>query len=101
MGLTGCVHLIESDPQARSGLAALLAGAGCEVRPYGAPDEVLENLAEISPGCVLVDLETSGLELVRRVADIGPHLQTVVMAAGAGVQTAVEAFHAGARDFVE
>ncbi len=98
------VHVIDDDEAVRDSLALLLESAGFRVRTYHAATGFLQALPTQSPGCVLTDVrmpEIDGLELQRRLAELGVRLPVIVMTGHGDVPIAVEALKAGAADFLE
>ena len=68
------------------------------------PTAFLATLPDRAAGCVLTDVqmpELNGLELQRHMTERGIHLPVIVMTGHGDVPIAVEAFKAGATDFLE
>ena len=98
------IHVVDDDAAVRESLAVLLESAGFAVRTYGAATEFLQAASDRSVGCVLTDVqmpELNGLELQRRMTELGIRLPVVVMTGHGDVPIAVEALKAGATDFLE
>ena len=101
MDLTGCVHVIEADPEVRNQLARWLIAEGCAVRLHAGPADFLADLPDLKGCCVLAALEPGGLEILRRLSADEAPAPVLLMAAQASVQDAVEAFRLGVRDVLE
>jgi two-component system response regulator FixJ len=98
------VHVVDDDEAVRDSLGMLLESAGLSVRTYDSATAFLGALPGIAAGCVLTDVrmpELDGLELQRRLAELGVRLPVIVMTGHADVPIAVQALKAGATDFLE
>ena len=98
------IHVIDDDEAMRDSLMFLLESAGMTSLSYESAEQFLDGAARLSAGCVLTDVRMpgmSGLDLVRRLQEIGVRLPVVVMTGHADVPLAVEAMKAGAADFIE
>jgi two-component system response regulator FixJ len=98
------VHVVDDDPSVRDSLAVLLGSAGFSVRAYDSALAFLKSASDSAAGCVLTDVqmpELNGLELQRRMSELGIRLPVIVMTGHADVPIAVEALKAGATDFLE
>jgi two-component system response regulator FixJ len=98
------VHVIDDDEAVRESLSLLLETAGRSVRTYASATAFLGALPNAGAGCVLTDVQMpglNGLELQRRLAELGIKLPVIIMTGQGDVAIAVEALKAGARDFLE
>lgn len=99
------VHiLIAEDDRVNCQLfAETLEEEGYRVKQVFSGDEALSQLAEDSYELLLIDVRmpgTSGLEVTRVVHEKYPSLPVIVMTAFGSIETAVEAIHEGAFDFI-
>jgi two-component system response regulator FixJ len=97
------VHVIDDDPDARESLAFLLSTADVAAATYDSAADFLA-VAREARGCVVTDLrmpEIDGMELVRRLGELGAKLPIIVITGHGDVPLAVEAMKAGVRDFIE
>ena len=104
MALASLVHVIDDDEVIRESLAFLLGTAGLEVRAYDSATAFLSALPDIGAGCIVTDVRMpgiSGVDLLRRLRELGIRMPVVVMTGHGDVQLAVEAMKIGARDFIE
>lgn len=104
MAATPLVHIVDDDASVRDSLAILLESAGFSVKAHGSAREFLHALPDHPAGCVLTDVqmpELNGLELQRRMTELGIGLPVIVMTGHGDVPIAVEALKAGATDFLE
>lgn len=98
------VHIVDDDEAVRRSAAMLLASFGHGSQTYASAEAFLASLAQIRPGCAIVDIRMPGMdglalqeELQRREARI-----PVIVVTGHGeVTSAVRAMKAGAVDFIE
>jgi two-component system, LuxR family, response regulator FixJ len=98
------VHVVDDDASVRESLALLLETAGFAVRTYDSAPAFLQAASDRTAGCVLTDVqmpELNGLELQRRMGELGIRLPVIVMTGHGDVPIAVEALKAGAVDFLE
>jgi len=96
-------HVIDDDDDARESLAFLLSASDIPVETYASALAFLE-VAQAARGVVVTDVrmpEMDGLELVRRLSELGVRLPIIVMTGHGDVPLAVEAMKAGCLDFIE
>ncbi len=101
---TEVVHVIDDDAGVRQSLAFLLTASGFTVRVHESAVAFLAVLPEAREGCVITDIrmpQMNGLELQRRLGELGAGLPVIVMTGHGDVPLAVEAMKAGAVDFIE
>ena len=83
--------------------AETLEDQGCDVQKVTSGDQALACLARREYDLLVVDVRmpgTSGLEVTRIVHEKYPSLPVIVMTAFGSIETAVEAIHEGAFDFI-
>jgi two-component system response regulator FixJ len=98
------VYVIDDDEAVRESLTFLLETADFTVEAFDSATSFLEQLPNLGPGCVVTDVrmpEMSGLELVKRLREIGVTLPVIVITGHGDVPLAVEAMKAGVIDFIE
>ncbi len=98
------VHVIDDDDAIRQSLAFLLSTAKIEVKTYPSASAFLEALPGLVPGCIITDVRMpgiSGIELVRRLKELGVGAPVIVITGHGDVPLAVEAMKIGAADFLE
>lgn len=96
-------HVIDDDDDARESLVFLLSTADIPAESYPSARAFL-NVADAAAGVVITDVrmpEMDGLELVRRLNEMGVALPVIVMTGHGDVPLAVEAMKAGVVDFIE
>ena len=97
------VHVVDDDEAVRDSVAFLLRSAQIEVEIYESGVAFLGKAAGAT-GCVVTDVrmpEMSGIDLMRRLKELGITLPVIVMTGHGDVPLAVEAMKAGAADFIE
>ncbi len=98
------VHIVDDDAAIRDSLSFLLDTANLISRTYESAEALLAHAASLEPGCIVTDVrmpDMNGLEMVRRLAEIGVRHPVIVMTGHADVPLAIEAVRAGVRDFIE
>jgi two-component system response regulator FixJ len=98
------VHVVDDDPAIRDSLAFLLDTADLVSRTYESAAELLAEAANLAPGCIVTDVrmpDMSGLDMVRRLSELGVRHPVIVMTGHADVPLAIEAVRAGVKDFIE
>ena len=98
------VHVIDDDEAFRGALARLLTVSGFGARTYGSAGDFLERLEGLDRGCVITDIHMpgmNGLDLLRRLIARTDDFPVIVLTGRANVAMAVDAWKAGAADFIE
>ena len=98
------IHVVDDDAAVRDSLAFLLDTANLVSRTYESAAALLARAAHLEPGCIVTDVrmpDMSGLEMVRRLAELGVRHPVIVMTGHADVPLAIEAVRAGVKDFIE
>jgi FixJ family two-component response regulator len=100
--LPGIVHVVDDDASYRTAIQRLLETTGYRVVTYASAQQLLDRRPDESKGCILLDVRMpglSGLELQKRLTDLGSTLPIIFLTAYADVRITVEAIKAGADDF--
>jgi two-component system response regulator FixJ len=98
------VYVIDDDEGVRSSLAFFLEMSDLQARAYASASEFLQDAPGLEEGVIITDVRMpgmSGLDLVRRLREIGVDLPIIVITGHADVPLAVEAMRAGVVDFIE
>jgi two-component system response regulator FixJ len=101
------VHVVDDDEAVGRAIAMLLRSAGMDAKTYPSAAAFLDALPAVGgtdAGCILTDVRMpglGGLELLRRLKELGVRAPVVIMTAHGDVATAVQAMKGGAADFVE
>jgi two-component system, LuxR family, response regulator FixJ len=98
------VHVIDDDEASRQSLAFLLESAQIGVRTYASATMFLDLVTGMSAGCIVTDVRMpgmSGIDLLRRLKELGIEVPVIVITGHGDVPLAVEAMKIGAADFLE
>ena len=98
------VHIVDDEEAVRKSLAFLLTMSGFTVRVHDSATAFLAAAPSIRNGCLITDLrmpDLSGVELLRRLSEIGAAMPSIVITGHGDVPMAVDAMKAGALDFIE
>ena len=98
------VHVIDDDEAVRESLAFLLRTAHFTVQIYDSAVAFLTALPVGNAGCIITDVrmpEMSGIDLLRRLKELGNTTPVIVITGHGDVPLAVEAMKIGAADFLE
>jgi two-component system response regulator FixJ len=98
------IHIIDDDDAVRESLSFLFDTAGIKTRTYESPLPFLAALPVKTPTCIITDIrmpEMTGVDLLRRLRDLGQVLPIIVITGHGDVSLAVEAMKLGAVDFIE
>lgn len=97
------VFVVDDDAPVREALAFSLGTADIEPRAFESAEALLAAMP-LDPGCIVTDVRMpgmNGIELVRRLRQLGCAHPVVVITGHADVPLAIEAMKAGAADFIE
>ncbi len=98
------VHVIDDDEALRDSLSFLLRTAKIEVTSYSSASVFLDVLPTANLGCIVTDVRMpgmSGIDLLRRLKELGIGVPVIVMTGHGDIPLAVEAMKFGAVDFLE
>jgi len=98
------VHVIDDDEALRDSLTFLLRTADLEVMSHSTAAAFLESLPLKGLTCIITDVRMpglSGIDLLRRVRELGIEVPVIVITGHGDVPLAVEAMRFGAVDFLE
>ena len=101
---TDIVHVIDDDEALRDLLTFLLRANGLEAKSHPSAGAFLDFLPHARMGCIISDVRMpglSGLELLRRLKELGVGVPVIVVTGHGDVPLAVEAMKFGAVDFLE
>jgi two-component system response regulator AtoC len=97
------VLVVDDELLIRKSLSKVLKARGYAVELASTGAEGLEKAAEARPQVMILDMrlpDTDGLSVLRRVRQLDPLVQAIVITAFGDVQSAVEAMKLGACDFL-
>jgi two-component system NtrC family response regulator/two-component system response regulator HydG len=99
----GRILVVDDESSARGALSEILQDEGYKVRTAADGFRALAAASEFAPDVVLTDLKMpgmDGLSLMERVKETQPDVAVVLMTAFGAVESAVEAMHAGAANYL-
>jgi two-component system, LuxR family, response regulator FixJ len=100
----GTVHVIDDDDAMRDSLAFLLRAANFDVTSHASAATFLDALPKSALSCIITDVRMpglSGIELLKRLTELGISAPVIVITGHGDVPLAVEAMKFGAVDFLE
>ena len=98
------IAIVDDDPSAQQGLSSLLRSAGFQVESFASAQQFLARppTAE-APSCLLLDLQMpglSGLDLQKRLSEVGLEIPIVFLTGHGDIPASVQAMKAGALEFL-
>ena len=97
------IAIVDDDPSVRKGLQRLIRSAGWRAETFASAQEFLTRSRAESPNCVLLDLQlpgVSGLDLQKRMAEVGLETPIVFLTGHGNIPASVQAMKAGAVQFL-
>jgi FixJ family two-component response regulator len=97
------VAIVDDDPSVQRGLQHLIRSAGWKATTFASAEEFLARSRTESPNCVLLDLQMpglSGLDLQKRMAEVGLEIPIVFLTGHGDIPASVRAMKAGAVQFL-
>jgi FixJ family two-component response regulator len=97
------IHIVDDDASFRTSMSRLLRASGYQTALYDSGDAFLRQLPADKAGCILLDLQMSGVngfELQEHLAKTGNALAIVFLTAHGDIRAGVQAIKAGAEDFL-
>jgi FixJ family two-component response regulator len=98
------VYVVDDDDAVRDAMSALLGSVRLNCEAYASAEDFLVEANPEMRGCLLLDVRMpgmSGLELQRKLQDMGVVLPVIIITGHGDVPMAVRALKAGASDFIE
>ena len=98
------VFVVDDEPEARDGVAALASSMGLQVDQFESSEEFLAAYDPARPGCLVADVVLpgmNGLELLDVCTSRGWSLPVIIISARGDITRAVRAMHGGAITFLE
>jgi FixJ family two-component response regulator len=97
------IAIVDDDPSAREGLSSLIRSAGLQVETFASAQEFLARPGAGAPSCLVLDLQLpglSGLDLQKRMAEVGMEVPIVFLTGHGNIPASVQAMKAGAVEFL-
>jgi len=98
------VYIVDDDPGILKSMRWLLESAHLRVHTFSSGASFLECYNADDPGCLILDMRMpgiTGLDVQKRLAQMGAQLPIIVMTAHADVPVCIESFKSGVFDFIE
>jgi len=97
------IAIVDDDPSVREGLSSLIRSAGLQVEAFASAQEFLARPGAEAPSCLVLDLQLpglSGLDLQKRMAEVGLEIPIVFLTGHGNIPASVQAMKAGAVEFL-
>lgn len=99
------VYVVDDEIQIRSAIGSLCQETGHQVRLFASTDEFLTESLSTGPSCLVLDvrfpgMSPTGLELQRKLAELGVLIPIVFISGHSDVRVSVEAMKRGAIEFL-
>ena len=97
------IAIVDDDASVQRGLQRLIRSAGWKVETFASAQEFLGRSRTELPNCVLLDLQLpglSGLDLQKRMAEVGLEIPIVFLTGHGNIPVSVQAMKAGAVQFL-
>jgi RNA polymerase sigma factor (sigma-70 family) len=97
------VFIVDDDAPVRESLENLIRSGGLPVETFASAQEFLRSKRQDVPGCLVLDVRMpglSGLDLQRRMADVGMDIPIIFVTGHGDIPMAVRAMKAGAVEFL-
>jgi two-component system, LuxR family, response regulator FixJ len=101
---TRLVYVIDDDREVRRSISFMLGAAELTSHPFASGSDFLENLDDLQPGCILLDIrmpQIDGFEVMAELRQREIDWPVIVMTGHGEVAIAVRAMKLGAIDFLE
>lgn len=98
------VFVVDDDAAVGDAIRLLLKSVGLRSEVYSSATDFLQAYDQEQPGCLILDVRMpgmSGLDLQRRLQELGSKLPIIFVTAHGDVPMAVNALKAGAADFIQ
>lgn len=97
------IAIVDDDPSVRAGLSSLLRSAALRVEAFTSAQEFLAHTGGEAPSCLVLDLQLpglSGLDLQKRMGEVGLEIPIVFLTGHGDIPASVQAMKAGAVEFL-
>ena len=97
------IAIVDDDASVREGLQSLIRSAGWRVETFVSAQEFLGRLGAQAPSCLILDLQLpglGGLDLQKRMAEVGLEIPIVFLTGHGNIPASVQAMKAGAVEFL-
>ncbi|MDP9422924.1 MAG: response regulator [Pseudomonadota bacterium] len=97
------IYVVDDDPAVARTVARIGRSIGLDAQTFDSAAALLDALDHLGQGCVVLDIQmpgTSGIELLRILAERRPTWPVIMLTAYAEVGSAIDAFRGGAIHFL-
>jgi FixJ family two-component response regulator len=97
------IAVVDDDPSVRKGLQRLIRSLGWKAETFPSAQEFLDHPRTEPPSCLVLDLQLpglSGLDLQKRMAEVGLEIPIVFLTGHGNIPASVQAMKAGAVEFL-
>ena len=97
------IAIVDDDLSVRRSLQRLVRSGGWKAESFASAQEFLARTGPETPSCVVLDLQLpglSGLDLQKRMAEVGLEIPIVFLTGHGNIPTSVQAMKAGAVEFL-
>ena len=97
------IAIVDDAPSVREGLSSLIRSAGLQVETFASAQEFLARPGAEAPSCLVLDLQMpglSGLDLQKRMGEVGLEIPIVFLTGHGNIPASVQAMKAGAVEFL-
>jgi FixJ family two-component response regulator len=103
MKMRPIIHIVDDDALFRVAVGDLLSACGYNVAFYESATQLLQELPNEGPACILLDVQMAGFsgpQLQEHLAELGCRLPIVFITGHGDIPTSVQTIKAGAEDFL-
>lgn len=102
----GDILIVDDEADIRMLINGILEDEGYATREAGSSDEAYREIGASLPRLLILDIwlknsAEDGMEILRKVKELHPHLPVVMISGHGNIETAVSAIKVGAYDFIE
>jgi FixJ family two-component response regulator len=97
------IFIVDDDPSIRESVGRLVSSLGYAVQTYAGAELFLESLRSDALGCIILDVllpDLNGLEVQRRLRDLGLQLPIIFLTGRGDIPMSVRAMKEGAAEFL-
>ncbi|HBO0353807.1 TPA: response regulator transcription factor [Pseudomonas aeruginosa] len=96
------IYIVDDDNAVLEALSSLVRSIGLRVKCFSSATAFLNDVGQLACGCLILDVrmpEMSGLDVQRKLAELGEQIPIIFISGHGDIPMAVKAIKAGAIDF--